>query len=244
MHDKVVVVTGGSRGIGKELVEAFAAAGAHVVIASRKLDPCVTLANEIRERHGCRAQPVACNVSDWSSCDALVEAAYTEFGRVDVLINNAGMSPIYPSIDQVTEALFDKVIGTNLKGAFRLSAAIGTRMAEGNGGSIINISSIASIRPDATAVPYAAAKAGLNAMTQGMAQALGPAVRVNAILCGPFRTDIADAWTPGVEEFFQANTALRRVGIPNEVVGAAMFFAGDDSSFATGALLRLDGGFR
>ncbi|MEV6771126.1 glucose 1-dehydrogenase [Nocardia sp. NPDC051030] len=244
LRDKVVVVTGGSRGLGKAMVEAFAAEGADVVIASRKLDSCERLATEIREKYGTRALSVACNVSDWAQCDALIEAVYAEFGRVDVLVNNAGLSPLYLSLDQVGEALFDKVIGVNLKGPFRLTSVIGTRMASGPGGSIINISSIGAIRADGQALPYAAAKAGLNTLTEGFAQAFGPTVRTNAIQCGPFATDIAAGWPDGLRERLEAGLALGRVGDPGDIVGAALYFATDASSFCTGAILRLDGGMR
>ena len=244
LDDKVVLVTGGSRGLGKAMVEAFAAVGADVVIASRKLESCEKLAAEIRERYGRRALPVGCNVSDWAQCDALIEAAYTEFGRVDVLVNNAGLSPLYPSLDQVSEALFDKVIGVNLKGPFRLSSVIGTRMAAGAGGSIINISSIGAIRADGLALPYSTAKAGLNALTEGLAQSFGPTVRANAIQCGPFATDIANGWPAGLREHLESNIALRRVGEPADIIGAAMYFATDASAYCSGAILRLDGGIK
>ena len=111
-----------------------------------------------------------------------------------MLVNNAGMSPLYPSVDQVSEALFDKVLGVNLKGPFRLTSLVGTRMAAGAGGSIINISSVEAERPEPSALPYAAAKAGLEALTLGFVRAFGPTVRVNTIRCGMFRTDIAKAW--------------------------------------------------
>ncbi|MEV0293530.1 glucose 1-dehydrogenase [Nocardia sp. NPDC050710] len=244
LTDKVVVVTGGSRGLGREMVLAFAAAGADVVIASRKLDGCAALADEVKNTLGRRALPVACNVSDWGQCDALVETVYAEFGRIDVLVNNAGLSPLYPSLEQVSEALFDKVIGVNLKGPFRLSALIGARMAASGGGSIINISSIEAANPEPYAVPYAAAKAGLNALTGGLAQTYGPTVRVNTIQCGPFATDISTAWPDELREALTEHNALRRVGEPNEIVGAAMFFATDASAFCTGATLALDGGWR
>jgi NAD(P)-dependent dehydrogenase (short-subunit alcohol dehydrogenase family) len=239
---KVAVVTGGSRGMGREMVEAFAAAGATVVIASRKLEACEELAGSIRAEFGATALPVACNVSSWSDCDALIDTVYREFGRVDVLVNNAGLSPLYPSENSVTEALFDKVIGVNLKGPFRLAAEIGTRMAEAGGGSIINVSSAAAIRPHPGELPYAAAKAGLNCLPEGLAKAFGPAVRVNCIMAGPFRTDISKAWTPEVVASLERQSALSRVGEPSEIVGAAMYFATDASSFTTGAVLRVDGG--
>ena len=239
---KVAVVTGGSRGMGRELVEAYAARGAHVVVASRKLDNCVAVADAVSLRHGVRALPVACNVGHWDQCDALVDAAYAEFGRVDVLVNNAGIAPQYPSLDQVGEALFDKVIGVNLKGPFRLSALIGTRMAEGDGGSILNISSMAAIRPDPYSLPYAAAKAGLNTLTEGTAKAFGPRVRVNAIQCGLVLTDIAAAWDPKERDELAGTLALRRCAEPHEIVGAALYLTGDEASYVTGAVLRLDGG--
>ncbi|WP_281278058.1 SDR family NAD(P)-dependent oxidoreductase [Nocardia mexicana] len=245
LSDRVVVVTGGSRGLGREMVLAFAEAGADVVIASRKIDSCVALAEEVREKYGRRALPVACNVSDWSQCDALAETAYAEFGRVDVLVNNAGLSPLYPSLDQVSEALFDKVIGVNLKGPFRLSALIGARMKEAGGGSIINVSSIEAVRPEPLAVPYSAAKAGLNALTLGLAQTYGPSVRVNTIQCGPFATDISAAWPDGLREELSKHNAAARVGEPHEIVGAALFLADPSASaFCSAATLALDGGWR
>lgn len=244
LSNRVVVVTGGSRGLGRAIVLGCAARGADVVIASRKLDACEALAATVVEQFGTRALPVACNVGDWDQCTALADEAERAFGRVDVLVNNAGLSPLYDSLPGVTEALYDKVLGVNLKGPFRLSALIGTRMGDGAGGSIVNISSTTSLRPAGDALPYAIAKAGLNCLTEGLAQALGPRVRVNAIIAGPFRTDVARAWTPRVEEKMRSLLALDRIGEPEEVVGAALFFASDASSYCSGALLRLDGGAR
>jgi len=163
---KVALVTGGSRGLGREMVLAFAGAGADVVITSRKIDACKEVAAQV-EALGRGALPVACHVGHWEELDGLVEQAYGAFGRVDVLVNNAGMSPLYPDLPSVTEELWDKVLGVNLKGPFRLTALVGTRMAEGPyGGSIINVSSTGSIRPAPHMLPYDAAKAGLNALTR------------------------------------------------------------------------------
>ncbi len=239
---KVALVTGGSRGLGRAMVLAFADAGADVVITSRKLDACKAVAAEV-EAMGRRALPVACHVGHWDEIDGLVEQAYDTFGRVDVLVNNAGMSPLYPDLESVTEELWDKVLGVNLKGPFRLTALVGTRMAGGPyGGSIINVSSSGSIRPGPTMLPYDAAKAGLNTLTEGFAQAFGPTVRVNCIMAGPFLTDISKAWDPSVREHGMPRHALRRAGQPDEIVGAALYFATDASSYATGAILRVDGG--
>ena len=147
LEGRVAVVTGGSRGLGREMVLAFARHGADVVIASRKIEACEALAEVVREETGREALAVSCHVGEWAQCEALIEAAYGHFGHLDILVNNAGMSPLYPSLPEVSEALWDKVIGVNLKGPFRLSALAATRMAEAGGGSVINISSIAAVEP-------------------------------------------------------------------------------------------------
>ena len=219
LSGKVAIVTGGSRGLGRQMVLAFAEHGADVVIASRKLANCEAVANEVRGM-GRRALAVAYHAGSWSDAERLAEEAFAEFGHVDVLVNNAGMSPLYPSLDAVTEQLWDKVLDVNLKGPFRLSALIGTRMAAGEGGSIINVSSIAAERPTPTETPYAAAKAGLNALTIAFAHAYGPKVRVNAIQAGPFLTDISKAWPEGFESVIGARAALRRAGRADEIVGS------------------------
>jgi NAD(P)-dependent dehydrogenase (short-subunit alcohol dehydrogenase family) len=239
---KVALVTGGSRGLGQAMVLAFADAGADVIVASRKLENCRTVAAEV-EKRGRRALPVAFHVGHWDEIEGLVEQSYDAFGRVDVLVNNAGMSPLYPDLLSVTEELWDKTIGVNLKGPFRLTALVGTRMAAGPyGGSIINVSSTGSLRPAPGMLPYDAAKSGLNTLTEGFAKAFGPTVRVNCIMAGPFLTDITKAWDPAMLERGMPSHALGRIGEVEEVVGAAMYFATDASSYTTGAILRVDGG--
>jgi len=241
---KVALVTGGSRGLGRAMILGFAHAGADVIIASRKLDACHALASQVERETGRQAMAYACHVGHWDALDALVGAAYGRFGRVDVLVNNAGMSPVYPRPVDVSEELYDKVLAVNLKGPFRLTALVGTRMAAGAGGSIINISSTAAVHPGPATIPYSAAKAGLNAMTEAFAYAFGPKVRVNCIMPGPFLTDISKAWDMPTFERGAQQFALRRGGEPDEIVGAALYFASDASSFTTGAVLRVDGGSR
>lgn len=241
---KVVLVTGGSRGMGKEIVHALAARGADVIVASRKLENCRVVAEEVTGQYGVRALPVAFNASSWTECDRLVETAFVEFDRVDVLVNNAGASPLYPSLDQVSEALFDKVVAINLRGPFRLTSLIGPRMALAGGGSIINIGSIEAVRPQPEALPYAAAKAGLHTLTMGFAQAFGPTVRVNTIQAGAFLTDISEGWPEGLREEMEAKVALERCAEPQEIVGAALYLAGPASSYTTGTVLAVDGGWR
>ena len=240
LTDKVAVVTGGSRGLGRSMVLAFADAGADVVIASRKLDNCEALAKEGEASTGRTAVPIACHVGHWDECDALVDTVYERFGRVDVFVNNAGMSPLYPDLVSVTEDLFDKVVGVNLKGPFRLGARVGKRMYEAGSGSIINVSTIGSLLASVGELPYACAKAGLNAFTVGLAEALAPKVRVNCILPGAFATDITEPWTDEMKS--GRMVPLKRLGAPDEIVGTALYLATDASSYTTGALIRVDGG--
>jgi NAD(P)-dependent dehydrogenase (short-subunit alcohol dehydrogenase family) len=242
LSSKRALVTGGSRGLGKAIVLGLAAHGADVAIASRKLDACAALADEVRTAYGVRALPVACNVSRWDECDRLVDEVVAEWGGIDVLVNNAGMSPLYDSVDTISEALFDKVIATNLRGPFRLMARVGTAMAAAGGGSIVNISSNGAIRPTADVVPYCAAKAGLNNMTESMAAALGPTVRVNTVMPGRFHTDMATHWSDEVVAAAVEAVALGRIGEPEEIAGAVVYLASDASSYTTGAILRIDGG--
>lgn len=237
---KVILVTGGSRGLGYQMVKAFAARGADMIVASRKFDNCATVAEECRAL-GRRALPFAAHVGKWTECDALIDAAYDEFGRVDVLVNNAGMSPPMASHD-MPESLFDSVMNLNFKGPFRLASQIGKRMADGDGGAIINISSTGALMALPGIVPYGAAKAALNAMTVSMSREYGPKVRVNTISAGPFLTDIADAWDERKRK--KQPVALGRPGNPPEIVTAALMLASPASSFTTGALLRVDGGQR
>lgn len=243
LSGKVAVVTGGSRGLGRAMVLGFARHGADVVIASRKLQSCEALAKQVERDTGRRALAVACHVGRWADCDALFEKTYEVFGRADVLVNNAGMSPLYPSLPECSEELFDKVLAVNLRGPFRLSSLFGARMAEGEGGSIINVSSVAAVQPSPIEIPYAAAKAGLNNLTLGTARAFAPGVRVNCIMPGPFLTDISKAWDlEAFEQNAKQNIPLQRGGEPDEVVAAALYFASDASRYTTGAVLKIDGG--
>ncbi len=240
---KVAVVTGGSRGLGLEIAKALAAVGARVVIASRKAEACDAAAAQVAEESGQECVGFAYHAGNWEDSQRLADFAYDRFGRVDVLVNNAGMSPLYESLASVTEQLYDKVFDVNLRGPFRLSALVGERMAAGEGGSIINVSSIAAVQPTPNELPYGMAKAGLNAMTLGLARAYAPKVRVNCIMPGPFLTDISKAWDmEAFEERARTAIPLQRGGQPDEVVGAALYFASRASSYTTGAVLKIDGG--
>jgi NAD(P)-dependent dehydrogenase (short-subunit alcohol dehydrogenase family) len=240
---KVVVVTGGSRGLGREIATAVARQGADVVIASRKLENCEQVASDIKDETGRQTMAYGVHVGRWDELGPFVEAVYDRFGRVDVLFNNAGMSPVYDKLTDVTEKLFDSVVNLNFKGPFRLAALIGERMYAAGGGSIINVSSSGSIRPNGRIIPYAGAKAALNAMSEGLAEGLGPNVRVNTLMPGTFQTDVSKAWDfEAVTKNRKKATALQRVGQPPEIIGAALFLASDASSYTSGTIIRVDGG--
>ena len=239
---KVAVVTGGSRGIGRAVAEGMATAGADVVVASRKIDACRVAAEEIGAATGRTVLPVACHVGVWQDCGALVDEVYARFGRCDVLVNNAGMSPLYPDLASVTEELYDKTHAVNARGPFRLATLFGTRMAAGEGGSIINVSTTGSLRPDAIDLPYAMAKAGLNALTLGLAGAWPGKVRANVVLPGAYDTDITKAWPPGTKERVAQTNPVGRIGMPRDLVGICVLLAGEAGSYINGAQIIVDGG--
>lgn len=239
LSGKVALITGGSRGLGLEIARTYARAGADIIIASRKFDACLAAAEEI-EAIGRAALPYACHVGHWHELEGLVDAAYARFGKVDILVNNAGMSPLSSSLADISEELFDKVVGVNFKGPFRLSTLIGPRMVAAGGGTIINVSSTGALRPTPRTTPYSSAKAALNAVTIALAQEYGPTVRVNVLSPGPFLTDVSNSWPD--ERKGKRDNAAGRIGQVREIATSALYLASDASSFTTGALLRVDGG--
>ncbi len=242
LDGKVALVTGGSKGLGRAIALGFAEAGADVVVASRKVEACEEVATEIRAL-GRRALAVGCHEGEWDQCEALVMRAVREMGHLDVLVNNAGIAPVPPSLGGITAQLFDKTIAVNLNGPLRLMSLVAEHLPAG--GSVINISSLASLRPTPQTVVYAAAKAGLNVLTLAAARELGPkGIRVNAIVCGSFQTDSFGRSIPTAE--FEAQLAstipLGRIATPDEIVGTSLFLASGASAYMTGALVTLSGG--
>lgn len=235
---KVALVTGGSRGLGYQMVKAFAERGADVIIASRKLDNCEKVAEEVRAL-GRKALAVSAHVGRWAECDRLIEEAYAAFGRVDILVNNAGMSPRMPS-HEVSEQLFDSVVNLNFKGPFRLASQVAKRMKDAGGGCIINVTSSGSMMPLPETVPYGSSKAALNAMSRSLAWEYAPEVRINTLSPGAFRTDIVEAWP----DKGRGPIAIPRghAAEPEEIVTAALFLASPASVNVTASLVRCDGG--
>lgn len=235
---KVALVTGGSRGLGYQMVKALAERGADVIIASRKLENCEAVAEEVRAL-GRKAWAFSAHVGKWDQCDKLIEDAYAATGKLDILINNAGMSPRMPS-DEVTEQLFDSVLNLNFKGPFRLASQVAKRMADGDGGCIINVTSSGSMMPLPQVVTYGSSKAALNAMSRSLAWEYAPKVRVNTLSPGAFRTDIVEAWP----DKGQGPIPIPRghAADPEDIVTAALFLASPSSVNVTGSIVRCDGG--
>lgn len=231
LSGKVAVVTGGGRGIGRAISQGLAEAGADVIIASRNLESCETAAREVAASTGRRTWARRLHVAHWDEIAPFAEDAWSHWGKVDVLVNNAGMSPLYDDLRDVTEEYWDKVVGVNLKGPFKMTVEFGTRMFEGAGGSIINLSTLASRLPGVNTIPYGSAKAGLNMMAKGFVQAWGSKVRVNTIIPGAFRTDVTRFW----------ESLPEGIGEPEQMIGAVVFLASDASDYVTGAELKVAG---
>lgn len=246
LEGRVALVTGGSRGLGRAMVLGLARAGADVVIASRKLESCQKLAEEVQAL-GRQALAVSAHAGQTESLDLLLEATYQRFGRLDILINNAGTNPVTAGLSDLTPELFQKVFEVNTKGPWYLASRAAPRMAKHGGGSIINVISVAGLKPPAYQGFYAASKAALHALTKVMAAEWAPlGVRVNALAPGSFHSDMFDNSAkalPGMEEGARATTLQKRIAETDEIVGSVMYLASSMSSFTTGTTVVADGGY-
>ena len=240
---KVVVVTGAGRGLGRAMAMGFAEAGANIVISSRTADDLNEVAASV-DATGSRTIPVVADVSDWESAATIVDNAVATFGRIDVLVNNAGASYDPPSLLDISEASFDRTVSVNLKSTVRLTQLAAPHMPEG--GAIINITSTAATRSDPSTFVYAAAKAGVLAFTRAAAKELGArGIRVNSIVCGPFLTDSLTEWLvrdSAARERVEASSPLGRIADAHEIVGTALWMAGPNAGYLTGEAVTLDGG--
>ncbi|MFN8543646.1 MAG: glucose 1-dehydrogenase [Candidatus Binatia bacterium] len=246
LTDQVAIVTGSTRGLGKAMALGLARAGAAVVITGRKAQACVAAAREIAAATGRETLPVVCHMGDWAQISALVDAVYGRFGRVDVLVNNAGISPAPVPITEVTSEFFDKLYAVNVKGPMRLAALVAPRMAAAGGGSIINVTTVGAYTGGPGVGVYTSSKAALRILTKVMAQEWAAMnVRVNALAPGPFDTDMmrgAERNLPGLTQAAAGETLQKRVAAPDEIVGAVLYLASAASSFVTGEDLNVTGG--
>ncbi len=243
LRGKVALVTGGSRGIGKAIAIGLAKAGAEVALASRKLADLEQVAGEIKALDR-KALAVAAHVGRLEDINNLVNRVKEEFGRIDILVNNAATNPTMESALDIQERAWDAIMNLNLKGLFFLSQAVAKLMKEQGGGVIINISSVAGLTPDILPV-YSISKAGVIMATKVMAREWARYnIRVNAIAPGLVRTRFSEAlWgNPDILQGALAGTPLGRIAEPADMVGAAIFLASDASSYVTGHVLVVDGG--
>ncbi|HEY44723.1 MAG TPA: SDR family oxidoreductase [Anaerolineae bacterium] len=246
LTDRVAIITGGSRGIGRAIALAFAEAGARVVVASRKQEGVDAVAAEIESRGG-TALAIAAHMGQEATVVALVEQTVETFGGVDIVINNAATNPHFGPILSATSALWDKILEVNLRGAFYLCQQVAPIMEERGGGVIINMVSTAGIRPSLGLGIYSVSKAGLIMMTKVLAMELGPSkIRVNAIAPGVIKTQFSRAlWeSDAIAQAVRDATPLGRLGEPGDIVGAALFLASPLSDYVNGEILVIDGGMR
>ena len=242
---KVALVTGGSRGLGRAMCLGLADAGADVIIASRRLENCEAVARDVESR-GRRALAVSVHTGKTAELDRLIETAYTHFGRVDILINNAGMNPAIGLLSDLTPELFQKLFDVNTKGPWYLASRLAPRMAGHGGGSIINIISVGGLKPSPYQGFYSATKAALHAMTRVMAAEWAPlGIRVNDLAPGSYHSDLFDsaASIPGYLDGAIEASLQRRIAATEEIIGPILYLASDMSAYTTGATLVSDGGY-
>ena len=239
-----VIVTGGSRGIGRAIAEGFAARGAHVLICSRTQESVETALKEMQDA-GLKADGVACDVSDEQQILTTVQTAISRLGHIDTLVNVAGVNR-RKRAETVTADDYDFILDTNLRGAFLMSREVGKHMIERKSGAQINIESLNTWMPLKGVLPYAMSKFGMQGMTRGLALEWGRhGIRVNSLAPGFILTDLTrKLWSdPEMQAWNQANAPLGRLGEPEDMVGTAIFLASKASAFMTGQTLYVDGGF-
>ncbi|OED38732.1 short-chain dehydrogenase [Chromatiales bacterium (ex Bugula neritina AB1)] len=244
LKDKVAIITGSTRGIGKAIARSYAQMGAKVVVSSRKADACEAVIEEFRSE-GLEAIAIPCHVGRKDQLIRLVDETVSKWGRIDILVCNAATNPVYGPMHQISDEAFDTVINTNVRGVFQLCNLVCPGMADRGEGAVIVVSSIAAIRGDAVLGVYGISKVAETALVRNLAVEWGPqGVRANAIAPGLIKTDFARAlWEdPARLGRVEQSTPLRRIGQPEEIAGVSLFLASKASSFVTGQTIVADGG--
>ena len=243
---KVAIVTGSTKGLGRAMIDGFARFGAKCVVSSRKQELCDQVAQELRDAYDADVLPLACHVGDWDAIPAFVDAVMERFGRIDMLVNNAGINPTNDSMIDTDIGLWRKIFSVNLEGPVRLSTLVAPIMREQGGGSIVNIATVGAYSGGPGVGAYGASKAGLINATRTMAKEFAPwNVRVNSLCPGPVKSELtegAERMMPGFYERAASATALKRVAETAEIIGPVLYLASDLSSFVTGDDIVVAGG--
>jgi len=245
LEGKVALITGASKGIGQAIAEMYAAAGAKVVVSSRKQEAVDQVAKSITDKGG-QAIGVACNVGEAQDVQRLIEKTLSTYGTIDILVNNAAANPAFGPVVQTEGSAFDKIININLKAPFELSKQVYPYLKEKKSGSVINISSIGGIRPEQGLGIYSVSKAALISLTKVMAKEWGDDnIRVNVICPGLIKTKFSEAlWSnEKIMSMIMKMQSIKRAGTPEEIGALALFLASDSSAYCTGAVFTADGGF-
>lgn len=245
LQGKAAIVTGASKGIGKAIAVAFAKAGARVTVSSRSLEAVEQVAQEIRDSGG-EALAVAAHMGQAAQVEALAARSLEHWGRIDIAVNNAATNPHFGPLLTADEGQFEKILDVNLKGYFRLCRCVVPAMKEAGGGKIINLTSVAGLRPDPFMGAYSISKAGVIMLTKVLARELGEDnIQVNAIAPGVVKTKFSRVlWeNEDLVTHLEQATPLRRIGVPEDVIGAAIYLASSASNWVTGTVLVVDGGY-
>ena len=245
---KVAIVTGSTKGIGRAMVQGLAEAGATVVVSSRKQELCDEVAAKVAESTGQETMGLACHVGDWDGIPAFVDAVVTRFGKIDVLVNNAGINPAPTTVSDMSIEYWRKMFNVNLEGPLRMAKQVAPVMRDNGGGSIINIVTMAAYSGGPNVCAYGASKAGLINLTKSMAQEWAPwNIRVNALCPGPFMTEMvagAERVREGFIDMIANGTLMKRVADAEEIVGPVLYLASDASSYVTGDEISVSGGMQ
>ena len=248
LSGKVAIVTGSTKGIGRAMAQGLAESGANVVVSSRKQELCDEVAAEVAATTGVEAMGLACHVGDWQGIPAFVAAVNDRFGKIDVLVNNAGINPAPTTVSEMTLEYWRKMFNVNLEGPLRMAQQVAPVMRDNGGGSIINIVTMAAYSGGPSVCAYGSSKAGLINLTKSMAQEWAPwNIRVNALCPGPFMTEMvtgAERVREGFIDMIANGTLMKRVADAEEIIGPVLYLASDASSYVTGDEISVSGGMQ